>query len=333
MPRWLGALICLAWTLANACGGLPTVIASRERSQVWIDTDAGFGIPGLDVDDGWAMVAAFHSKSLQVVGVSAVFGEAPMDDAYAVAGELAGLFGPSELPVYPGAESPRDLGRETNAAKALAVALQHQPLKILALGPLTNVATVLRLHPELQKQIVEIVAVAGRRPTERLAWNTADTKLSVDPNFARDPEAFRTVLAASSVPLTLVPLEAASNVRIGEGELHRLEAGGEAARTLAGPSREWLALWRERFGIEGFSPFEAAAAMVLSTPAVAHCGSEPAEIVLALPEGPYLLASPSFHGNRVVRYCAALHPQFKEALLRRILAEEEFIFHDEPNLR
>jgi len=127
MPRLLAALAAIAVCL-DSCGGLPAVVGSRDRTQVWIDTDAGFGISGSDVDDGWAMIAAFHSNTLQVVGVSAVFGEVPMDDAYASAGELAGLFGPSELPVYPGAESPRDLGRETNRVVDRELLLAAQPV-------------------------------------------------------------------------------------------------------------------------------------------------------------------------------------------------------------
>lgn len=329
MFLWLVAL----WTALAGCGSLPAVIASRNKTLLWIDTDSGFGRPGFDVDDGWALVAAFHSADVQVVGLSAVYGEAAMDDAYAVAGEFAGRFGPPGLKAYPGAHGPWELGRETNASKALAEALQHQPLKILALGPMTNIATLLTRHPELESQIVEIVAVAGQRPGERLGWGLADSKESADPNFERDLEAFRIVLHASGVPLTVVPLTSAGKVLIGEDDLHRLEIGGEAARTLAGPSRDWLELWRQQFGVSGFSPFDAAAAMYVATPALFRCRPQPAEIVLTAPDGPFFLASPAFIGSRTVRFCFDISPYYKEALLRRILSEQEFVYQEEPNLR
>lgn len=329
---FFAAAACAVLGLAG-CASLPDAVAAKEKTLIWIDTDSAFGVPGFDVDDAWAIVAAFHSPDLEVVGVSAVFGEAPLNEAYAVAGELTGRFGPAGLTVVPGAAGPWQLGRETNASVTLEKALEHQPLKILALGPLTNVATVLLRHPELHGKIVEIVAVAGRRPGERLSWGTADSKEAADLNFERDPDAMRVVLSAADVPLTLVPLETSSKVFVNETDLDRLSIGGEAARVLSGPSRDWLALWRRDYGLPGFPPFEAAAAMYLSTPVLLRCPMEPAEVVLSLPEGPYLLVSSSFTGIRPVRYCSWLSPYYKESLLRRILSEEDYVYKEEPNLR
>ena len=51
----------------------------------------------------------------------------------------------------------------TQATQALANLLQEQRVTILALGPLTNIATLLVHHPELRDRIAQVVAVAGRR--------------------------------------------------------------------------------------------------------------------------------------------------------------------------
>ena len=80
--------------------------------DVWIDTDPAIGIPNCDVDDGLALIQAFHSPELRIRGVSAVFGNAPLEQAYPLAREVCERFGPPGLPVLEGAASKSDLGRD-----------------------------------------------------------------------------------------------------------------------------------------------------------------------------------------------------------------------------
>ena len=63
-------------------------------TRTWIDTDPAIGIPGCDVDDGLALIQAFHSPELELGGVSAVFGNAPLDKAFPLAQEISRRFGP-----------------------------------------------------------------------------------------------------------------------------------------------------------------------------------------------------------------------------------------------
>src|SRR5207247_2697623 len=119
------------------------------------------------------------------------------------------------LHAYRGAAGAADLGVETDASRALADRLTRESLVVLALGPATNVATVVMNHPELSPKIESIVAVAGRRPGQRFTTGTVNTNGHRDFNFEQDPEAFR-VLLASNVPLTLAPFEISSKVWITE---------------------------------------------------------------------------------------------------------------------
>ena len=59
-----------------------------EPKNVWIDTDPAVGIPGADVDDGLALIQAFHSPEMRVRGVSAVFGNAPLEQTFPIATEM-----------------------------------------------------------------------------------------------------------------------------------------------------------------------------------------------------------------------------------------------------
>ncbi|MGH9104805.1 MAG: hypothetical protein ACRDZX_03015 [Acidimicrobiales bacterium] len=61
----------------------PTLGARR----VWIDTDPAVGVPGADVDDGYALLQALRSPELEVAGVSTIFGNAPIEVAYPISAE------------------------------------------------------------------------------------------------------------------------------------------------------------------------------------------------------------------------------------------------------
>lgn len=330
--HWFWARM-FAWAalLLAACAQPRSHPHPIDRRSVWIDTDPSVAIPERDVDDGFALIQALHSPELQIVGVSVVFGNAPIDQAYPIAHEIVGRFGPAGLPVHAGAAGAGDLGRETSASLALALALQTQRLVVLVLGPATNVATVLIKHPELSRQIVEVVAVAGRRPGQRFTTGTTNPKAHRDLNFELDARAFD-VLLASRVPLTLAPFELSSQVWIRDEDLDRLESGGQASRYLADAARAWLGLWKRTFFVDGFNPFDTLAVAVVTTPSMVACETLPVRIEMRpndvteervqgtkSPEKPYLLVANGLVSDRTVRYCHAIDPAFKSDLLRRIL--------------
>ena len=49
-----------------------------ETLPVWIDTDPSIRPGGYEVDDGFALIQAFHSPELSIRGVSLVFGNEPL---------------------------------------------------------------------------------------------------------------------------------------------------------------------------------------------------------------------------------------------------------------
>jgi pyrimidine-specific ribonucleoside hydrolase len=283
------------------------------------------------VDDGFALVQAFNSPELDIRGVSVVFGNAPLDRGLPIARRLVRDFGSRRIDVFAGAAGADQLGRETAASKALAAALRVEPLTILALGPATNVATVLERHPELASRIVRVVAVAGRRPGQRFTTGTTNVKGHRDFNFELDPAAFG-VLLASTAPLVLTPFEISSKIWIERADLDRLARGGRAARSLEPPARRWLDLWRSLFGVSGFNPFDALAVGYVLSPQRFECEvlgtaievhpddvTEPGMQGTKVETKPFLVVSASLsRPARQVTYCSTVAAGFKRDLLERL---------------
>jgi inosine-uridine nucleoside N-ribohydrolase len=306
--------------------GAPTPIA------VWIDTDPAMGEPERDVDDGLALVQAFHAPELDIRGVSVVFGNAELIRGLPIARRLVTDYGPRALRVFSGAAKAADLSSETDASRALASALRTGPLTILALGPVTNVATVLAKHPELAPRVTRVIAVAGRRPGQRFTTGTMNRNGHRDFNFELDPAAFQ-VLLDSKVQIVLAPFEISSRIWIQAADLDRLAASRSAAgRTIVAPSRAWLAMWTRLFGVDGFNPFDTLAVAYAISPEGFGCEALDARIeVLAddvtepgvqgvkVDRKPYLLVSKGAgEGSSRVTYCASAPEGFKQDLLTRL---------------
>ena len=317
------AALVVAWALIRV---------SAASVPVWIDTDPAIGEPERDVDDGLALVQAFHSPELDIRGVSVVFGNAPLARGLPIARRLVAEFGPPRLRVFSGAATAGDLSRETEASRALAAALRAGPLTILALGPATNVATVLSKHPELVPRVTRVIAVAGRRPGQRFTTGTTNQAGHRDFNFELDPRAFQILLDAK-VELVLAPFEISSTIWLRGDDLDRLASGrSSAARGLAAPAREWLSLWTRLFGVDGFNPFDTLAVGYAISPDGFLCEAlgarietlpddvtEPGVQGVKVDRKPYLLASNTFTGAAArVTYCATAPPTFKQDLLARL---------------
>jgi inosine-uridine nucleoside N-ribohydrolase len=299
---------------------------------VWIDTDPAIGEPERDVDDGVALVQAFHSPELDIRGVSVVFGNAALDRGLPIARRLVADYGPAGLGVFSGAAAAADITRETDASRALAAALRAEPLTIVALGPATNIATVLSKHPELASRITRVIAVAGRRPGQRFTTGTANKAGHRDFNFELDPHAFQ-ILLDSKVEIVLAPFEISSKIWLRAEDLDRLAASRSvAARSLAAPARQWLALWKKLFAVDGFNPFDTlAVAYAISAngfacePLMARIETLPDDVTEPGVQGvkvdrkPYLLAASRLPGAVArVSYCSSAPATFKEDLLRRL---------------
>ncbi len=275
--------------LALAPGRLPGPAPTR----VWIDTDAACGHSRrTDPDDCLALLLLAQARGVNVVGISTVFGNAPLAVTDSTTRTFAAIIRANGLqapPVYRGASVALDEGPARAdgiaARDALRRALADGPLVIVALGPLTNIAAALRDHPALWARVRHLVVVMGRRrghlfhPVE---GGTAHSFLGHGPvfrdfNFAQDEAAAATVLAMRR-PTTFVPYEAARDVMLGTEVLDGMETRGGGAAWVARRSRGWLAYWRDEINRPGFYPFDAMAAAFVLQPALLRC----ADVTIAI---------------------------------------------------
>ncbi len=310
----------------------PVEAVAQPPLRVWIDADCSAGVPKRDIDDAVAMIQAFNSGELDVVGISTVFGNAALDDTDRLGREVTTRFGPATLPVHRGAAQAAE--HDTPAVAALIAALEREPLTILVLGPATNIAGVLASRPDLAVKMTEVIAVAGRRPGQRFTTGTANAKGHRDFNFEQDAAAFESLLAAD-VPLTLTPWEISSEVWITDAEIERWAAGPAAARWLAQAVPSWIDLWKERFEVPGFNPFDTLAVGYLTHPQLFTCDTHPVGIErhpndvtdpamqgdVTSPDKPYLLVAARLPYTRTATYCHTVDPSFREVLMQRLLVE------------
>ena len=173
------------------------------------------------------------------------------------------------MPVHKGAAGAQELGKETDASRALAAALKKERLTVLVLGPATNVATVLRNHPELARQMEQVIAVAGRRPGQKFRPSD-DVRSFRDFNFELDALAFQ-VLLDSGVKLVLAPWEISSKVWLTPADLDTLVKADPSLSLIVDAARDWSEFWHRELKTSGFNPFDTLAVGYAISPAQFQC--------------------------------------------------------------
>ena len=294
----------------------PPTLTSRPIA-VWIDTDAACGTgKRRDVDDCWAIAATLRNPELAVRGITTVFGNTDAQTAATVAASVSQHFGHRLTPTV-GAD--RAGQHATAAVETLAQALRREPLLILSLGPATNVAATVRLHPDVKSRIMGVVAVAGASDTTYFEVGDSRVFHAHDQNFRRDVKAFETLLNAR-IPLLLVPYDTVSKIVITSSDLQRLAQTESGSGWLAQESRDWLEHWSKLSGTDGFVPFDAVAAASVILPTAFHVTRRTVQIRRSVSHAPeqFLVASPGFSRGWVVSYAIDATPATKDVILSNV---------------
>jgi purine nucleosidase len=185
---------------------------------VIIDCDPGH-------DDALALLLAAGEPRLRLLGVTTVAGNQTLDKTTRNAQKILALAGASDIPVAAGCDRPLvselTVADDIHGASGLdgpdldvpvaetagvhAVQLMRQliedcaePVTLIAIGPLTNVALLLRTHPGITSRLRRIVFMGGS--TDR-----GNTTPYGEFNVVTDPEAADVVLR-SALPLTMIGL-------------------------------------------------------------------------------------------------------------------------------
>ena len=238
-------------------------------TPVIIDTD-----PGLD--DALALFLACASPELDVIGVITVAGNIGLSRTTANALKLLYHLGRDDIPVIAGCAGAlrrgsieaadihgedglggADLPLPTrgplavDATSWLADELLRRPthsLRILALGPLTNLARLVERSPDAARRLAGIIAMGGAVREDGNVTKFAEF------NIAADPEAAAIVLGAG-IPVTLVPLDVTRKVLADRVWNARLFAkGGKIARTAHALIEAYLSNLTERLSAKNATP-------------------------------------------------------------------------------
>jgi inosine-uridine nucleoside N-ribohydrolase len=195
-------------------------------------------------------LAALHPEcALQAVSIVGG-GNTLVADGVETATEMLQLCGRDEVPVFPG----MGRGSDENAVErskvfgqlADVVLSNEGRCVVVATGPLTNVAVLLRAFPDLVGSIREIVVLGGAFTT------TGNAGPLQEANVCADPEAASAVLR-SGARIKIVPLEVSQQLAIGQVDAERLEAPGTGLlqQRLAAMVAPLLAYYRVVFARDG----------------------------------------------------------------------------------
>lgn len=183
-------------------------LLSRSDVDVLAVTVVGTGLVhcAAGVPLAGALVATIAARPIPVAcGREVADGGRAMPDAWrAVADRGSGLPAPTDA----GSVDPRP------AAEVIAAAIDasDDPVTVLALGPMTNVADALRLRPDLAGSGAAVHAMGGALTAPGNAGTASDTEGVAEWNVLADPVSADAVVR-SGIPLTLVPLDATDGVR------------------------------------------------------------------------------------------------------------------------
>jgi len=216
------------------------LIKNKTKKCIVLDTDIGD-----DVDDVLALAYALTQKELEILGVTTVFRNTFVRAK--IARYFLNLAGRPEIPVHPGfgqpladnvddGEIPCQFGDEMSdievssidAIQFLSSLLERRRTTIVCIGPLTNIATLIKQRPDLIPGIDELVIMGGAYYFHVAEWN-----------ILCDPEA-ASIVFNSGISLRAVGLDVTTRCRIGSDRLKGVRAGRPVQDFLLEMCKRWF---------------------------------------------------------------------------------------------
>jgi pyrimidine-specific ribonucleoside hydrolase len=260
-----------------------------------VDTDPG-------VDDAVALLVAMGSAEAQLRAVTTVFGNVGLETTTVNAQRLLALGGCPDVPLGVGADRPLVYAQPNRAAdvhgadglgglagtlpapaappdrrgavELIADVLRaaDAPVTIAAIGPLTNVALLLSVHPSLASRIGRLVVMGG-------ALAGGNTTPVAEFNVWSDPEAAHRVLVEERLPTTLVPLDLTHRTWMDGAWLAALARSGERGATMAAVLEHPRGRWRASTGQDGVVLHDAVAVLEAAVPGTLRTTPLPLDVV------------------------------------------------------
>lgn len=236
--------------------------------KVILDTDPAIGYAFKDVDDALALLhLVAHPQEIDLLGVTTVFGNASGKRTFRKALEILEVIDRRDIPAYKGASLPWRRGEGTEASTFLTETIDSLPgeVTLLAIGPLTNIATALLKNDGFVEKLERLVILGGIMPEgKRIRFMNP-----FDLNFFADPPSAHIVMSSEG-DKTLIPVTLCHKVVFTARELSRLEdMDNRLSRYLLPSIEPWFKLnlkipflpWRG-----GFVPWDVIATSVIVIP-------------------------------------------------------------------
>ncbi|TDH38080.1 nucleoside hydrolase [Pseudohoeflea suaedae] len=234
--------------------------------KIIIDTDPG-------QDDAGAIMLAAASPELEVLALTAVAGNVPLELTKRNARLILDICGRSDIPVYAGAEKPlkRDLvtAEEVHGKTGIDGVEIYEPpvpladghavdfiieairdnekgaITLCPLGPLTNIAMALQKAPDIAGRIGEIVLMGGGFFEGGNITPAAEFNIYVDPEAAE-------IVFASGIKITMMPLDVTHKALTRKDRIGRLRAnGGKPAGIMADMLEYFERFDEQKYGTDG----------------------------------------------------------------------------------
>ncbi|MBT4791748.1 MAG: nucleoside hydrolase [Halobacteriovoraceae bacterium] len=230
-----------------------------KRKKVILDTDIGS-----DVDDLIALALALASPELEILAVTTTGRQSIYRSQ--IARKWLALAGHADIPVFTGLDVPLPLKNErnsfiwfdiegrgslfdvdrVNAVDEMAKLIkQNENIEIITIGPITNIAALLRKYPNLKGSIRKITAMGGQLAPVNFNGREID---NADYNFRSDPIASMEVLK-SEVPIKIVTIDATLKTWFTSEDLNKLSKSNHPFLEAIGKEIEmWRPLQEKFFG-------------------------------------------------------------------------------------
>ena len=237
-----------------------------DRRKIIIDTDPG-------QDDAAAILLALASPELDILGITAVAGNVPLELTARNARIVCELAGRPDMPVFAGAAGPltRPLvtaehvhgrtGLDGPVLDEPTMPLQEMPavdfivktvmeneegtVTLCPLGPLTNVALALRQAPGIAGRLQEIVLMGGG------FFEGGNVTPAAEFNIYVDPEAAEMVFR-SGIPITMMPLDVTHKAITSHARIDQIAAlGSPVSKALSEMLTFYERFDEEKYGTDG----------------------------------------------------------------------------------
>jgi purine nucleosidase len=234
--------------------------------KIIIDADPG-------IDDAMAILTAFRSPELDILGITTVFGNTEVEYCSTNALRLAEIAGKESLPVVKGADRPMvlpdlALGTEVHgldgmgntnppppkgaldprgAVEFIVETVKQHPgeVSLVPLGPLTNIGMALHKAPEIAEMVDEVVLMGGN------AYARGNISPAAEANIFHDPHAAEIVFR-TNWQVIMIGLDATTKIIITPEKLEELYAAdNEAVRLLQSIQPAYQAFHDQIYGLGG----------------------------------------------------------------------------------